>query len=203
MCECCPKTLSVGCDAPCYKSTAVMPNQEFKEISKDDYKGKWVVLFSYPLDFTFVCPTEIIAFSEKVKEFRDINCEVIGMSVDSKFTHLAWMNTERSSGGISGIDIPLISDLGGHICRRYGWMLEKEGHSLRGTAIIDDKGVLRHLSSNHPEVGRNVDEYLRLVKAFQFTDKNGVVCPAQWVEGNDTIKPDVKESKAFFEKNSK
>lgn len=196
--QCC-EVATVGKKAPCWKTVALMPNTEFKELSGKDFEGKWYVLFSYPLDFTFVCPTEIIAFSDAYEKFKAIGCEVLGVSVDSQFTHLAWVNTPRTDGGLGKMNIPLLADLGGKICKKYGWMLET-GHSLRGTVIIDDKGIVRHLSMNHPDVGRNIEEVLRLVKAYQFAAKHGEVCPAQWQEGSATIKPDVKASKEYFKK---
>lgn len=189
----------IGHRAPSWKATALLPNTEFQELSSRNFEKRWYVLFSYPLDFTFVCPTEIIAFSDACKSFNEIGCEVIGVSVDSQFTHLAWVNTPKKEGGLGPMKIPLLADLGGNICRSFGWMLES-GHSLRGTAIVDDRGIVRHLSMNHPDVGRNIDEVLRLVKAFQYAAKHGEVCPAQWVEGGDTIKPDVKRSKEYFRK---
>ena len=190
----------IGEIAPNFVSQAVMPSSSFEKIELTNFKGKWVVLFSYPLDFTFVCPTEIIAFSDKFEEFKKINCEVLGMSVDSVFTHLAWINTPRKEGGLGNLKYPLIGDLGGKICKSYGFFLNEAGHSLRGTAIIDPQGILRHISMNHPDVGRNIDEVLRLVKGYQFSAEHGEVCPAQWKEGDLTIKPDVQKSKEFFEK---
>ncbi|EAY01083.1 thioredoxin peroxidase [Trichomonas vaginalis G3] len=191
----------VGKPAPAFKSTAVFPDTDFKEVSLEQYKGKWLVLFSYPLDFTFVCPTEIIEFSNKYEEFKKIGCEVLGLSVDSVFTHLAWINTPRKEGGLGEIKYPLIGDLGGKIAKDYGFYMCEAGHTLRGTAIIDPEGIIRHVQMNHPDVGRNVDEILRLVKAYQFAAKHGEVCPAQWHgEGDLTIKPNPKASKEYFGK---
>jgi len=191
----------VGQPAPDFKAQAVIPSTEFVDVELSKLKGKWVILFSYPLDFTFVCPTEIIAFSEAYQKFKAIDCEVLGVSVDSCFTHLAWINTPRKDGGLGSIEYPLIGDLGGKICKSYGFYLPEEGHALRGTAIIDPQGIVRHISMNHPDVGRNIDEVLRLLKGYQFAAKHGEVCPAQWHEGEATIKPGVKESKDFFEHN--
>ena len=190
----------IGKPAPAFKGQAVVPSTEFVDISLEQYKGKWLVLFSYPLDFTFVCPTEIIKFSETYPEFKKINCEVVGISVDSCFTHLAWMNTPRKEGGLGELQIPLIGDLGGVISKAYGFYMEDAGHDLRGTVIIDPQGIVRHVSMNHPDVGRNIEEVLRLVKGYQFAAAHGEVCPAQWQEGGDTIKPDVKKSKEYFSK---
>ncbi|XP_008320402.1 thioredoxin-dependent peroxide reductase, mitochondrial [Cynoglossus semilaevis] len=185
--------------APAFKATAVH-NGEFKEMSLGDFKGKYLVLFFYPLDFTFVCPTEIISFSDKVNEFHDINCEVVGVSVDSHFTHLAWINTPRKTGGLGNIKIPLLSDLTKQISRDYGVLLENPGIALRGLFIIDPNGVVRHTSVNDLPVGRSVEETLRLVKAFQFVETHGEVCPASWTPKSPTIKPTPEGSKEYFEK---
>uniref|UniRef100_A0AAQ4NRT1 thioredoxin-dependent peroxiredoxin n=1 Tax=Gasterosteus aculeatus aculeatus TaxID=481459 RepID=A0AAQ4NRT1_GASAC len=159
--------------APHWEGTAVI-NGEFKETKLSDYKGKYLVFFFYPLDFTFVCPTEIIAFSDRVHEFQAINTEVVACSVDSQFTHLAWINTPRKQGGLGPMRIPLLSDLTHQISKDYGVYLEDQGHTLRyGLFIIDDKGTLRQITMNDLPVGRSVDETLRLVQAFQYTDKHG------------------------------
>ncbi|KAJ7397373.1 hypothetical protein BTVI_136127 [Pitangus sulphuratus] len=171
--------------APFFKGTAVV-NGEFKELSLDDFKGKYLVLFFYPLDFTFVCPTEIVAFSNKANEFRDVNCEVVAVSVDSHFCHLAWINTPRKSGGLGKMNIPVLSDLTKQISRDYGVLLEGPGIALRGLFIIDPNGVIKHLSVNDLPVGRSVEETLRLVKAFQFVETHGEVCPANWTPDSPT-----------------
>uniref|UniRef100_A0A8D0MIB8 Thioredoxin-dependent peroxide reductase, mitochondrial n=1 Tax=Sus scrofa TaxID=9823 RepID=A0A8D0MIB8_PIG len=185
--------------APYFKGTAVV-NGEFKELSLDDYKGKYLVLFFYPLDFTFVCPTEIIAFSDKANEFHDVNCEVVAVSVDSHFSHLAWINTPRKNGGLGHMNIALLSDLTKQISRDYGVLLEGPGLALRGLFIIDPNGVIKHLSVNDLPVGRSVEETLRLVKAFQFVETHGEVCPANWTPDSPTIKPHPTDSKEYFEK---
>ncbi|OBS65613.1 hypothetical protein A6R68_05853, partial [Neotoma lepida] len=157
--------------APYWEGTAVI-NGEFKELKLTDFRGKYLVFFFYPLDFTFVCPTEIIAFGDRIEEFRSINTEVVACSVDSQFTHLAWsvfclkINTPRRQGGLGPIRIPLLSDLNHQISKDYGVYLEDSGHTLRGLFIIDDKGVLRQITLNDLPVGRSVDETLRLVQAF-------------------------------------
>ncbi|XP_074643838.1 peroxiredoxin-1-like isoform X2 [Tubulanus polymorphus] len=186
--------------APVFEATAVSENGEFVTVKLSDYKGKYLVLFFYPLDFTFVCPTEITAFSDRVEEFRSINCEVLACSVDSEFSHLTWINTPRKKGGLGTMKMPVLSDLTKDISRRYGVLLEEQGVALRGLFIIDDKGILRQMTVNDLPVGRSVDETLRLVQAFQFTDKHGEVCPAGWKPGADTINPSPKESQAFFSK---
>ncbi|KAG5843679.1 peroxiredoxin-4 [Anguilla rostrata] len=185
--------------APHWEGTAVI-NGEFKELKLSDYRGKYLVFFFYPLDFTFVCPTEIIAFSDRVHEFHAINAEVVACSVDSQFTHLAWINTPRKQGGLGTMKIPLLSDLTHQIAKDYGVFLEDQGHTLRGLFIIDDKGVLRQITMNDLPVGRSVDETLRLVQAFQYTDKHGEVCPAGWKPGSDTIIPDPSGKLKYFDK---
>jgi len=196
----CSCVAGVGKPAPGFKVQALFPDLDFKDVELSKLKGKWVVLFSYPLDFTFVCPTEIIAFSEAYEQFQAIGCEVLGMSVDSVFSHLAWVGTERKQGGLGPIKYPLIGDLGGKISKKYGFYMEDTGFALRGTAIIDPDGVVRHIGMNHPDVGRNIDEVLRLVKGYQFSRAHGEVCPAQWEEGKATIKPNPAGSKEFFGK---
>jgi alkyl hydroperoxide reductase subunit AhpC len=163
-----------------------------------DYQGKWLVLFFYPLDFTFVCPTEIIEFSERSKEFEAINTNVVGVSVDSKFSHLAWINMARKDGGLGQMKIPLVSDITKEISRDYGVLL-KDGVAARGTFIIDPKGIIRQVSVNDLSVGRNVSETLRLVEGYQFADEHGEVCPAGWKKGAKTMIPNPKDSKKYFE----
>ncbi|MBN3305773.1 peroxiredoxin-2 [Amia ocellicauda] len=189
----------IGKPAPHFQGTAVVDGQ-FKEIKLSDYRGKYVVFFFYPLDFTFVCPTEIVAFSDRSEEFRKVNCEVIAASTDSHFSHLAWTNTARKEGGLGPMKIPLLADLTQSISRDYGVLKEDEGIAYRGLFVIDDKGILRQITVNDLPVGRSVDETLRLVQAFQFTDKHGEVCPAGWKPGSDTIVPDVQKSKEYFSK---
>jgi len=190
--------LQIQKPAPAFSGKAVV-NGEFKDISLEDYKGKYVVFFFYPLDFTFVCPTEIIAFSEAADSFRKINCEVIAASTDSHFSHFAWVSTPRKQGGLGEMKIPLLADKTGEIAKKYGVYKEDEGIAFRGLFIIDDKQNLRQITINDLPVGRSVEETLRLVQAFQFTDKHGEVCPAGWKPGDKTIKPSVDGSKAFFE----
>uniref|UniRef100_D3TN04 thioredoxin-dependent peroxiredoxin n=1 Tax=Glossina morsitans morsitans TaxID=37546 RepID=D3TN04_GLOMM len=187
--------------APDFKGIAVV-GKEFKEIQLSDYLGKYLVLFFYPLDFTFVCPTEIISFSERIKEFKELNAEVVGVSVDSHFSHLVWANVDRKAGGLGGLNYPLLSDITKQISEKYGVLLESQGISLRGTFIIDPNGNVRQYSINDLPVGRSVDEVLRLIKAFQFVDEHGEVCPANWnpKTNPDTIKPDVNKAKEYFNK---
>jgi len=192
----------VGSVAPAFHADALV-GKDFKTISLSAYKGKWVVLFFYPLDFTFVCPTEIVAFSDKTDEFRKVGAEIIGCSVDSKFSHYAWVEQPRSQGGLGQCHFPLLSDTNHKIGEAYGVMNRETGFHLRGTYIIDPAGVVRHLSMNDPPAGRNVDELLRLVQAYQYADKHGEVCPTGWRPGKDTILTDPEKKKAFFKKNAK
>jgi peroxiredoxin (alkyl hydroperoxide reductase subunit C) len=176
-------------EAPEFAANAVMPDGTFQEVKLSDYKGKHVVLFFYPLDFTFVCPTEIIAFSDRLKEFADRGAEVLGVSIDSHFSHLAWRNTPRKEGGIGDIAYPLLADLDKSISRKYGVLLEQPGIALRGLFIIDKLGVIRHVTINDLPLGRSVDEVLRVVDALQFNEEHGEVCPADWHKGEDGMKP--------------
>ncbi|CAH8533746.1 unnamed protein product [Schistosoma turkestanicum] len=172
--------------APQFKGDAVIDG-EFKEISLNDYSGKYVVLFFYPADFSFVCPTEIIAFSDQVEEFKSRNCQVIACSTDSKYSHLAWNNLDRKSGGLGQMRIPLLADRTGEISRAYGVLDEDDGNAFRGLFIIDPKGILRQITINDKPVGRSVDETLRLLDAFQFVEKHGEVCPVNWKRGQNGI----------------
>lgn len=183
--------------APDFTAEAVLKDGSFAKITLSQFKGKYVLLFFYPLDFTFVCPTEIIAFSERVKEFNDLGVEVIGVSVDSHFSHLAWRNVPRDQGGIGPIQYSLVADLDKQIARNYD-VLFNDAVALRGLFLIDKEGVVRHQVVNDLPLGRSVDEALRMVQALQFVEKNGEVCPADWKQGKRTIKPGVSESKEFF-----
>jgi peroxiredoxin (alkyl hydroperoxide reductase subunit C) len=194
----CPEIARIGQPAPDFSGQAVLPNLEFAPITLSQFKGKWLVLFSYPLDFTFVCPTEIIAFSDAKDKFAKIGAEIVGISTDSVFSHLAWIGTDRKEGGIGSIKYPLIGDLGAKISKLFGFYMDPAGHDLRGTAIIDPDGIVQHLAYNQPDVGRNIEEVLRLVKGYQFARAHGEVCPAQWQEGGETIKPNPKDSKTYF-----
>lgn len=183
--------------APGFKAQAVLNDGSFKEISLDQYKGKYVLLFFYPLDFTFVCPTEIIAFSDSAAEFEKLNVQILGVSVDSHYSHLAWRNVPRDQGGLGQINYPLVADIKKEIARAYD-VLVNDAVALRGLFLIDKDGIVRHQVVNDLPLGRSVDEALRMVKALQFFEKNGEVCPANWKEGSRTIKPTVKDSKTFF-----
>eukprot|EP01084_Bolivina_argentea_P107175 191642_1 len=187
--------------APAFNATALMPDQTFADISLEQYKGKWVVLFFYPLDFTFVCPTEIIQYSDRAQEFKDINAEVIAASVDSKFSHLAWTQQDRKKGGLGKMEIPIIADITKQVSRDYGVLVEEgddNGVALRGIFIIDPSGKLRQITINDLPVGRNVDETLRLLQGFQYVEKHGDVVPCNWKPGGKTMKADPKGSQEYF-----
>jgi peroxiredoxin (alkyl hydroperoxide reductase subunit C) len=183
--------------APDFSCTAVMEDGTFKQVQLSDYRGKYVLLFFYPLDFTFVCPTEIIAFSDRNDDFQKLGVQVIGASIDSEFSHFAWRNQAREQGGIGQIKYPLLADLSKKIAQDYGVLLEG-GVALRGLFLIDREGVVRHMVVNDLPLGRSVDEALRMVKALQFFEENGEVCPADWKEGSATIKPSIEGSKEYF-----
>lgn len=185
--------------APEFKGNAVV-NGEIKEIALSDFNGKWKVLFFYPLDFTFVCPTEITAFSDKIELFKNLNTEVIACSVDSAFSHLAWTKQSRNDGGLGDINFPIIEDLTKSISRSYGALMPAGDVAFRATYVIDDNNVVQHVSINNLSVGRNVEEIARLVDGYQYTAKHGEVCPAGWTQGADTMKPDPKGSKEYFNK---
>jgi len=162
--------------APDFTATAVMADNSFKEDFKlSDYRGKYVILFFYPLDFTFVCPSEIIAFNKQLEEFRSKNCEIVGVSVDSHFSHWAWKNTAVDDGGIGDIQYPLVADLKKDISREYGVLVNDEV-ALRGLFLIDKEGVVRHAVVNDLSLGRNVDEAMRMLDALQFNEEHGEVC---------------------------
>jgi peroxiredoxin (alkyl hydroperoxide reductase subunit C) len=187
--------------APDFTATAVMPDDSFQEISLSAYRGKYVVLFFYPLDFTFVCPSEILAFNREVEAFNKKNCHLIGVSVDSHFTHLAWKQTEVNQGGIGNVQYPLVSDIKKEIAREYG-VLHDDSVALRGLFLIDREGVVRHAVVNDLPLGRNVEEALRLLDALQHTEEHGEVCPANWREGEDAMQPNAEGVAAYLSKHA-
>ena len=187
----------VGRKAPDFALEGVLDGK-FHTYRLSDYKGKWVVLFFYPLDFTFVCPTEILAFSDRVGEFRKLNTEVLGASVDSKYSHLAWTEKPRETGGIKGLAYPLLEDLGKELAEEYGVLEEHGKIALRGLFIIDPDGIVQHVTINNNSVGRSVDETLRVLQAFQYVKEHGEVCPADWKPGQKAMKADWEKSKEFF-----
>jgi peroxiredoxin 2/4 len=175
-------------EAPAFKATAVLPDNTFGEIELKDYRGKYVVLFFYPLDFTFVCPTEIIEFNRKLEEFKKRNTEVIGVSVDSEFSHLAWKKTAEKDGGIGNVQYPIVADIKKTISSDYDVLLN-ESIALRGLFLIDKDGIVRHQVVNDNSLGRNIDEAIRMVDALQHTEKYGEVCPVGWKPGDDAMIP--------------
>ena len=190
--------LRVGQPAPDFTATAVV-DQEFKTIKLSDYRGQYVVLFFYPLDFTFVCPTEITAFSDRYDEFTALNTEVLGTSVDSEFSHLAWIQTERKAGGLGDLAYPLVSDIKKEISAAYNVLEPEAGVALRGLFILDKDGIVQHSTINNLSFGRSVDETLRILHAIQHVQSHpDEVCPAGWTPGEKTMTPDPVKSKEFF-----
>ena len=188
--------------APDFTATAVMPDNSFDaKFSLSSLRGKYVVLFFYPLDFTFVCPSEIIAFDKALAEFKSRGTEVVGVSVDSHFTHLAWKNTPREQGGIGQVQYPLVADLTKEIARSYG-VLINEAVALRGLFLIDKAGVVRHALINDLPLGRSVAEAVRLVDALQFHEQHGEVCPANWKKGDEAMKPTAAGVASYLKKHA-
>jgi peroxiredoxin 2/4 len=192
------KPIQVGQLAPDFEALAVF-DQEFAKVQLSDYlHKKYVVLFFYPLDFTFVCPTEITAFSDNFEKFSELNTEILGVSVDSTFSHLAWLQTERDAGGLGDLNYPLVSDLKKEISAAYN-VLTDEGVALRGLFIIDKEGIIQHSTINNLAFGRSVDETLRVLQAIQYVQTNPEeVCPANWKPGDKTMIPDPVKSKDYF-----
>ena len=175
----------VGKHAPDFTAAAVMADGSINEgFSLSDYKGKYVVLFFYPLDFTFVCPSELIAFDHRIKEFESRGVQVMGCSIDSQFTHAAWRNTPVNEGGIGSVAYPLVADVKHEICQAYDVEFADAGVAFRGSFLIDKDGVVRHQVVNDLPLGRNVDEMLRMIDALQFHEEHGEVCPAGWNKGD-------------------
>jgi alkyl hydroperoxide reductase subunit AhpC len=185
--------------APDFTATAVV-NKQFEQLTLSQFKGKNVVLFFYPLDFTFVCPTEIIAFSDRIEEFRKRNTEVIGVSVDSQFSHLAWINTKREEGGLGDLQYPLVADITKGIGRDYGVLLQDGSVAFRGLFLIDKEGTVQHMVINNLPLGRSVDETLRMIDALTHFETHGEVCPADWRPGKDAMVADPEKSKTYFAK---
>ena len=176
-------------EAPDFTAIAVMPDNTFNEEFKlSDLRGNHVLLFFYPLDFTFVCPSEILAFNSAVEQFKEKNCEVVGVSIDSHFSHLAWKNTAINDGGIGQVQFPLVADLDKSIAEKYGVLLDM-GIALRGLFLIDKEGIIRHQVVNDLPLGRSVSEAMRMLDAIQFTEEHGEVCPANWIQGDDAMVP--------------
>ncbi len=188
----------VGKNAPDFTATAVQKDNIIENFRLSDYKGEYVVLFFYPLDFTFVCPTELHAFSERLEDFEKRNVKLFGVSIDSHFSHLAWLNTPKSKGGIQGVEYPIISDLNKTISKDYDVLVEGAGIAYRGLFLLDKDHIVRHQVVNDLPLGRNVSETLRMVDALQFTEKHGEVCPANWSQGDKSMKPTQNGLVEFF-----
>ena len=188
-------------EAPAFTAQAVMPDNSFSELNLTSFRDKYVLLFFYPLDFTFVCPSEIIAFDKKIDAFKEKNCEVIGVSVDSHFSHLAWKNTPVNKGGIGNVRFPLVADITKEISRSYGVLLN-DSVALRGLFLIDKEGIVRHALVNDLPLGRSVDEALRVLDALQFTEKHGEVCPANWHAGEEGMTPSADGVASYLAKHA-
>lgn len=188
----------VGMPAPEFTEKAVKGNQVIESFSLKSFKGKYVILFFYPLDFTFVCPTELHAFQEKLAEFQSRNTELIGCSIDSHFSHLAWLNTPKSQGGIQGVQYPIIADINKNVARHYGVLKDEEGIAYRGLFLIDKEGIVRHLIINDLPLGRSVDEAIRMLDSLQYFEKHGEVCPANWTKGKKAMKATQEGLKNYF-----
>ncbi len=188
--------------APEFTADAVMPDNSFAQVSLSSYRGKYVYLLFYPLDFTFVCPSEILAFNKKLDEFKKRNCELLSVSIDSKFTHLAWKNTKVEDGGIGDVQFPMVADLNKQISRDYG-ILFGDVVALRGLFLIDPQGVVRHCVINDLPLGRNVDEAVRMLDALQYVDTHGEVCPANWRQGDEAMTPTAEGVATYLAKHAK
>lgn len=182
--------LLIGKKAPSFRAKAVQGQKIIDEFSLDDLLGQYVVLFFYPLNFTFVCPTELHAFQEALPQFKQKNAQVIGCSVDSEFSHLEWLSKPKTKGGIEGVEYPIISDRNKKIASDYGVLHEEEGIAYRGLFLIDRQGVIRHLLINDFPLGRSVEEVLRILDALIYFEAHGEVCPANWSIGKKTMQPD-------------
>ncbi len=188
--------------APDFTAPAVMPDGTIKEDFRlSDLRGKYVVLFFYPLNFTFVCPSEIIAHNNRLEAFKKQDVEVIGISIDSQYSHYAWRNTPIDKGGIGVIGFPLIADVNHEITRAYG-VEHPDGVALRASFLIDKEGIVQHQVVNNLPLGRSVDEMLRMVEALQFTEEHGEVCPAGWQKGEEGIRPDAEGVAQYLTKHA-
>jgi peroxiredoxin (alkyl hydroperoxide reductase subunit C) len=190
--------LLIGKTAPHFTAKAVVKETIINDFSLKDFLGKCVVFFFYPLDFTFVCPTELHAFQERLAEFEERNTQVVACSVDSCFTHAAWLSTPKTKGGIQGVEYPIVSDLNKNISRNFQVLKEDEGIAYRGLFLIDKQGIVRHQLINDLPLGRSVEEVLRLVDALNFFEKNGEVCPANWKLGAKSMKPTQEGLVSYF-----
>lgn len=188
----------VGRKAPDFTVPVLQADGKEGSVSLSDYEGRYLVLFFYPADFTFVCPTEIVAFSDRIAEFEKLNCSVLGGSTDGIFVHDAWVKTQRKQGGLGQVTYPLFADRTGAMSRDYGVLMEDNHLTHRGLFILNKQGVVQHITINIDPLGRNVDEVLRCVEALQFAEQNGVVCPAGWRKGQKTITPGPESKLAYF-----
>lgn len=188
----------VGKLAPDFKAKAVVNNAIVDDFSLANYRGKYVIFFFYPLDFTFVCPTELHAFQERLSDFTQRNAQVIGCSVDSCYTHHAWLNTPKQKGGIQGVQYPLVSDLTKKIAQDYNVLIPSEGITYRGLFLIDKNGIIRHQVVNDLPLGRSVDETMRMLDALIDFEQKGEVCPANWQKGKQTMKPTQAGLEKYF-----
>jgi peroxiredoxin (alkyl hydroperoxide reductase subunit C) len=190
--------LLIGKQAPSFTAKAVQGTEIIEGFSLQNFLGQYVILFFYPLDFTFVCPTELHAFQEELLAFKQRNAQVIGCSVDSEFSHLHWLSSPKTQGGIKGIEYPIVSDLNQRIARDYGVLHEESGIAYRGLFVIDCKGVIRHLLVNDFPIGRSVNEALRVLDALISFETHGEVCPANWNLGEKTMRPDATGLLSYF-----
>jgi len=190
--------LLIGKAAPHFKAKTVVKGKIVDDFSLDDLQGKYILFFFYPLDFTFVCPTELHAFQDQLAEFHKRDAQVVGCSVDSWYTHAAWINQPKDQGGIAGVEYPIVSDLNKDISKSYCVLKEDEGLAYRGQFLIDKQGVIRHQLVNDLPIGRSVDEALRLLDALIFHEKNGEVCPANWTAGSKSMKPTQDGLRQYF-----
>lgn len=188
----------IGKKAPSFKAQAVIGEKIVNSFSLENYLGKYVIFFFYPLDFTFVCPTELHAFEEKKEEFSKRGAEIISCSIDSTFSHQAWLKTPKAKGGIEGVSYPIVSDIHKNIAKNFGVLKEEDGIAYRGLFLIDKEGVIRHLMINDLPLGRSVDEVIRMLDALIFHEKNGEVCPANWSKGKKSLKPTQEGLVEFF-----
>ena len=189
--------IKIGKIAPDFSAQAVI-NGQIKKISLSDFDGKYKLLFFYPLDFTFVCPTEILALQENLSEFEKLNTQVLGVSIDSAFSHRAWLNTPREKGGIQGVMYPIISDIKKSISTDYEVLIEEEGVALRGVFLLDKDNIIQSATINNLSLGRSIPELIRVIKALQFVENNGEVCPANWEPGKKSMKPTKEGLEEFF-----
>jgi len=189
--------VAVGKKAPIFDCEAVIDGC-IKKIGLDEFTGQYKVLFFYPLDFTFVCPTELHAFQQALASFKERNVAVIGCSIDSVYSHMTWLNTPKKQGGIQGVEYPLLADVNKSVSRSYGVLDEEQGIALRGLFVIDTGDIIQCMIVNNLPLGRNVQEVLRLVDALQFSEKNGQVCPANWARGEKAMIPTNKGVVEYF-----